>query len=103
MTAGETFAPPKRRLLGPESGALIAAFPPTEWQQKEERMRIASKIALAAAAVSALALVSVASPALAHGYGWRTHHHHGWHHRHHGYAPAVSDYYHRSRQLVGTR
>ncbi|HEX4557184.1 MAG TPA: hypothetical protein VH249_24550 [Xanthobacteraceae bacterium] len=66
-------------------------------------MRIASKIALAAAVASALALASVASPAQAHRYGWRAHSHHGWHHRHYGYARATSDYYHRSRQLVGTR
>ena len=31
---------------------------------------------------------------------WGWHRHHGWHR---GYARAVSDYYHRSRQLVGTR
>jgi hypothetical protein len=65
-------------------------------------MRIALKIALAAAVASGMALASVSAPALAHQYGWRGHHH-GWHHRHYGYAPAVSDYYHHSRQLVGTR
>jgi Spy/CpxP family protein refolding chaperone len=65
-------------------------------------MRIPLKLALAAAVASGMALASMPSSALAHGYGWRGHHH-GWHHRHYGYAPAVSDYYHRSRMLVGTR
>jgi len=58
------------------------------------------------ATVLFLALVTAAalSPAEAryYGHGWRHHHHHyGWYR--HGYRPAVSDYYHHSRQLVGTR
>ena len=68
-------------------------------------MRIVSKIALAAAVALAMALASASSPAQARSYVWRSHHH-GWHHRHHrhhGYARATSDYYHRSRMLVGTR
>jgi hypothetical protein len=51
----------------------------------------------------ALALLAASAPAQAryHGDGWRHHrHHHGWHR---GYARSASDYYHRSRQLVGTR
>jgi hypothetical protein len=63
-------------------------------------MRTILKVALAAVVASGMALASVSSPALAH--GWRGHHH-GWHHRRYGYAPAVSDYYHHSRMLVGTR
>jgi len=59
-------------------------------------------------ALFALALlVAAAAPAEARYYrdGWYARHHTRYHHRWHryGYAPAVSDYYHRSRQLVGTR
>jgi hypothetical protein len=59
-----------------------------------------SKIALVV-----LAIVVTSSPALArhNWHSWRHgwHYHYGWYH--HGYTPAVSDYYHHSRQLVGTR
>ncbi len=52
----------------------------------------------------ACAFVALAPPADARHYrdGWRHYrHHYAWYR--HGYRPAVSDYYHRSRQLVGTR
>jgi hypothetical protein len=67
---------------------------------EEDAMRIVSRIALAAVLASAVAV-----PALAQ--GWRhhhgRHHHYGWSGYGYGYAPAVSDFYHRSRMLVGTR
>lgn len=63
------------------------------------------RILLAAAAVLAVTAVAV-PPADAHGYK-RHHHHgyyrHGYHHRYGRGYYATSDYYHRSRQLVGTR
>jgi len=56
-----------------------------------------------------LALATVSTPALAHSWHYR-HHHHGWygygHHGSYNYGGphfAVSDRYHNSRQLVGTR
>ncbi len=58
-------------------------------------------------ALLALVLLAAASPVEARyygdGYGVRHHyrHHHRWHG--HWHARAVSDYYHHSRQLVGTR
>jgi hypothetical protein len=65
---------------------------------EEDAMRIVTRIALAAVLASA-----IGAPALAQ--GWR--HHYGWHHHYgwsgYGYAPAVSDFYHHSRMLVGTR
>jgi hypothetical protein len=58
-------------------------------------MKIAPRIALVG-----LLLVAMTPAAVAHGWYRHHRHHYGWHH---GYAPAVSDYYHHSRQLVGTR
>jgi hypothetical protein len=59
-----------------------------------------SMIRTSSVALVVLALAGAASPALAQ--GWR---HHGAHYRHHyyGWYPTVSDYYHHSRMLVGTR
>jgi hypothetical protein len=55
-------------------------------------------------ALFALALFATASPVQArYYYGWHGHHYRFHHRWHGGYARATSDYYHRSRQLVGTR
>ena len=55
-----------------------------------------------------VALAAVSTPALAR--GWHYHHHHGWYGRGYGGSYnyggphySASDYYHNSRQLVGTR
>ena len=65
-------------------------------------MRIATKIALVAILASVVAAPPLAHAAYrGHHHGWHSRHHYGWYR--HGYAPAVSDYYHNSRMLAGTR
>jgi hypothetical protein len=58
-------------------------------------------------ALLALVLFATSAPVQAryYGDGWHgSRHHYRHHHRWHGgYARATSDYYHRTRQLVGTR
>jgi hypothetical protein len=49
-------------------------------------------------------LIAVVSAAPAYAwYGHGYYHHRYYAHYRYGYAPAVSDYYHHSRDLVGTR